>query len=76
MVSSRTAIGKLANGKMVIVSTGAASIQQMRELMLQLGCVDAVNLDGGASTALAYQGKVIRQAGRPLTTTLQIFVNQ
>ena len=35
-VTPRTAVGKLANGKMVIVSTGAASIQQMRELMLQI----------------------------------------
>ena len=73
-VTPRTAVGKLSNGKMVIVSTGAASIQQMRELMLQLGCVEAVNLDGGASTALAYQGKIIRTPGRQLTTTLQVIV--
>lgn len=73
-VTPRTAIGKLANGNMVIVSTSSASVQQMRELMLQLGCVDAVNLDGGASTALAYQGRVVRQAGRQLTTTLQVLV--
>lgn len=73
-VTPRTAIGKLAGGKLVIVSTGAASIQQMRELMLQLGCVEAVNLDGGASTALAWQGKVVRAPGRQLTTTLQVFV--
>lgn len=73
-VTPRTAIGKLTNGKLVIVSTGAASIQQMRELMLQLGCVEAVNLDGGASTALAWQGKVVRAPGRQLTTTLQVFV--
>ena len=75
-VTPRTAIGKLADGNMVIVSTSAASVQQLRELMLQLGCVDAVNLDGGASTALAYQGKVIRQAGRELTVTLQVFVDK
>lgn len=75
-VTPRTAIGKLANGNLVIVSTSSASVQQMRELMLQLGCVDAVNLDGGASTALAYQGKIIRSPGRQLTTTLQILVNK
>ena len=65
---------KLAGGKLVIVSTSSASIQQMRELMLQLGCVEAVNLDGGASTALAYQGKLVRTPGRQLTTTLQVVV--
>ena len=73
-VTPRTAVGTLADGKLVIVSTAAASIQQMRELMLQLGCTDAINLDGGASTALAYNGQIVRNAGRPLTTTLQVFV--
>lgn len=72
-VTPRTAVGKTADGKLVIVSTKAASIQQLRELMMQLKCVDALNLDGGASTALAYDGKIVRNPGRALTTTLQIF---
>lgn len=72
----RTALGKLSNGKLVIVSTGAATIQQMRELMLQLGCVEAVNLDGGGSTSFAWQGQIVRSPGRNLTTTLQVFVEQ
>lgn len=70
----RTAVGKLKNGKLVIVSTSAATIAQMRGLMMQLGCADAVNLDGGASTALAYRGSIVRTPGRALTTTLQVFV--
>jgi len=71
----RTAVGKTAAGKLIIVSTGSATIQQMRELMLQLGCVEALCLDGGASRALAYDGKVVASPGRQLTTTLQIFVD-
>jgi len=71
----RTAVGKTAAGKLIIVSTGSATIQQMRELMLQLGCVEALCLDGGSSTALAYDGSVITSPGRKLTTTLQIFVD-
>ena len=74
--TSRTALGKLSNGKLIIVSTNAATIQQMRELMLQLGCVEAVNLDGGGSTSFACQGQIIRSPGRKLTTTLQVFVDQ
>lgn len=74
--TSRTALGKLSNGKLIIVSTDAATIQQMRELMLQLGCVEAVNLDGGGSTSFAWQGQIIRPPQRPLTTTLQVFVEQ
>ena len=76
MITPRTAIGTLANGKFILVSTGAASIQQMRELMLQLGCVEAINLDGGGSTALAVDGQIIRAPGRQLTATLQIFVEE
>ena len=47
----------------------------MRELMLQLGCQDAVNLDGGASTGMYYNGQTLATPGRQLTTTLQVFVN-
>ena len=73
-VSPRTAIGIDASGKLVIVSVpGGASIQQMRELMLALGCVDAFNLDGGASCAMYYDGQYIATPGRQLTVTLQIF---
>lgn len=70
----RTAIGTLANGRLLLVSVGSATIQQMRELMLTLGCVDAINLDGGASTAMYYNGSYLRSPGRALTTTLQVFV--
>ena len=69
----RTAIGINREGKLLIASVKSATIQQMRELMLSLGCVDAFNLDGGASTAMYYNGSYIRTPGRELTTTLQIW---
>lgn len=47
--SSRTAVGVNGEGKLVLVSVPRATIQQMREVMLALGCVDAFTLDGGAS---------------------------
>ncbi len=74
--SPRTAIGTLYNGRIILVSVGAATIQQMRELMLSLGCEDAVNLDGGSSTSMYVNGNYIRSPGRKLTTTLQVFVTQ
>lgn len=76
MVSPRTAAGITADGKLILVSVpSGAKIQQMRELMLALGCVDAINLDGGASCGMYYDGKYIATPGRELTTTLQIHVN-
>lgn len=72
----RTAIGVNQQGKLLLVSTPAATIQQMRELMLALGCVDAFNLDGGASCAMYYNGSMLATPGRELTVTLQVFVDQ
>lgn len=75
-VSPRTAVGSTADNKLLLVSTSAASIQQMRELMDQLGCEDAINLDGGGSTAMYYKGNTIYSPGRKLVTTLQVFVSE
>lgn len=72
-VSPRTAIGVNATGKLVLASVPGATIQQMRELMLGLGCVDAFNLDGGASCGMYYNGTYLAKPGRELTVTLQVF---
>lgn len=69
----RTAIGTMPDGRLIIVSS-AGTIQQMRELMFTLGCDNATNLDGGASTALYYRGQFLCTPGRLLTSTLQISV--
>lgn len=74
-VSPRTAVGTTADGKLLLVNSSGASIQQLRELMLQLGCVDAINVDGGGSAAMYYKGDYLATPGRELTTTLQVFVN-
>ncbi len=75
-ISARTAVGIHSSGKLLLVSASSASIQQMREVMLSLGCVDAINLDGGASCGMYYDGEYIATPGRELTTTLQIFVKK
>ncbi len=69
----RTAAGVNADGELVLASVPSATIQQMRELMLALGCVDAFNMDGGASCAMYYDGQVLAAPGRELTVTLQVF---
>jgi len=55
----RTAIGKKADGTVVLfVVDGRAkesagfSIPELKEVMRRLGCVDAINLDGGGSTTM------------------------
>jgi len=75
MSTPRTAVGINSAGELLLVSVPSATIQQMRELMAGLGCVDAINLDGGGSCAMYYNGQYLATPGRNLTTTLQVFCN-
>lgn len=56
-VRGRTCIGRKANGDIVIYcwpdgSSGAVSINKLGEKMVELGCVDAINYDGGGSSQI------------------------
>lgn len=56
----RTAVGIDANGKVVVIvadgrqaASSGYTLSELADEMLRLGCVDAVNLDGGGSTTYA-----------------------
>jgi hypothetical protein len=49
------------------------SLEREAELMKSAGCDEAMNLDGGASRALAADGKILLKAGRPLTNVIVIY---
>lgn len=55
-VCPRTAIGVTADGMVVIYVTTAANLKTLQKKMLELGCVHAINLDGGSSTFLYLDG--------------------
>lgn len=62
----RTAVAKLKDGKFLMVtvdgrseSSGGMSLQQLAEFLLEQGAVDAMNLDGGGSTTMFLDGKVV-----------------
>lgn len=69
--AQRSAIGIKSNGDVVIV-TGTATVDRLASAMISLGCMEATNLDGGASSALYANGKVLQPAGRRLNTVLSI----
>lgn len=75
MSTPRTAVGTTPDGQLVLVSCSSATVEQMKSVMLELGCSNAVNLDGGGSCGMYYNGKVLHTPGRNLTSTLQIFVD-
>ena len=63
----RTAIGKKADGTLLFVTITAAEagvrrgvmLPRLSELFLEWGATDALNLDGGNSSMLVIQGKVV-----------------
>ncbi len=71
----RTAIGFPANRQQLYLITFLASLplQQEAEIMKAIGCVEAMNLDGGASEALAYKGDILVPAGRNLTNVIVVY---
>jgi len=62
----RTAIGQRKDGTILMIvidgrqiSSVGATMKDVQDIMLQYGAVNAANLDGGSSTTLVYQGKLI-----------------
>lgn len=74
-IGPRSAIGyPSSKDKLYIVSfLRGLSLQEEAKLMKALGCYDAMNLDGGASKALAYNGKIVLKPGRNLTNVLLVY---
>ena len=65
-VNPRTAIGQRADGAILLlvldgrsISTLGASLQDVVNIMLEYGAVNAANLDGGSSSVMVYEGDII-----------------
>lgn len=64
VLNPRTAIGYTADGKMIMFvcdgrqtgGTQGATLDELAELMIELGCTNALNLDGGGSSAILASG--------------------
>ncbi|MNW10367.1 hypothetical protein D3C71_2075690 [compost metagenome] len=55
---------------MILATVQKATIKQWGEIMLQLGAYQAMNLDGGASSGMYGQGKLITTPGRQISNSL------
>lgn len=62
----RTAIGWRADGKLILLTVDGRqklslgmTMDELASLMLELGCVEAMNLDGGGSTAMVVKNKIV-----------------
>ncbi|NER39045.1 MAG: phosphodiester glycosidase family protein [Oscillatoria sp. SIO1A7] len=70
--SYRSATGFTADGQKLFIITflSILTLQQEAEVMKALGCHEAMNLDGGASIALASNGEIILPPERNLTNVI------
>ena len=79
----RTAIGYTKNGNLIMLtadgregSSIGLTLMELASLMKELGCVNAMNLDGGGSTVMFVNGKVVNRpavtGGIPLSHTLEV----
>jgi exopolysaccharide biosynthesis protein len=62
----RTAVAKLKDGKFLMItvdgrseSSGGIGLHDLAALLLEFGAVEAMNLDGGGSTTMFLDGKVV-----------------
>jgi hypothetical protein len=67
----RSAVGLTSNGELLMVAA-SGTMAELAQLMKNLGCRDAMNLDGGASSGLIFKGKAIRTPGRQISNALLV----
>lgn len=68
----RTAVGYTSDNKAILFVTNHMKIGEVAELLLELGCYEAMNLDGGGSTAMAVGSESIYDQNRPVPTILAV----
>lgn len=82
----RTAIGWREDGRLILVTVDGRqpqksvgmTIEELANLMLEFGCREAINLDGGGSTTMVINNKIVNspsdQTGeRPVSDALLVF---
>ena len=64
----RTAVAKLKDGKFLMITvdgrseaSGGIGLEDLAKLLLEFGASDAMNLDGGGSTTMFLDGKVVNK---------------
>lgn len=72
---ARSALGITKDHKLILLTTGGATIPQLAEIMKQAGAYQAMNLDGGASSGLYYNGSYLTAPGRQISNAIIVKYN-
>jgi exopolysaccharide biosynthesis protein len=72
--AQRSALGVTKYNKLLLVTVNRPIyLNKLALIMKDLGAVNAINLDGGSSTALHYDGKTLSHPGRRMTNLLVVY---
>ena len=86
-IHPRTAAGYRNSGELVLlvvdgrqIDSRGVDLQELAILMRDLGCVEAINLDGGGSSAMVVDGKLLNRPGgttsqREVMSAIAVSVN-
>lgn len=81
----RTAIAKLKSGQILLVTVDGRqaesigmSLHTLADLLIELGAIEAINLDGGGSTAMVIRNKLVNKPSdatgeRPVSDAILIY---
>lgn len=71
---TRAAVGLTSANKLLMAATtGPVYLSQFAQALKALKCVEAAGLDGGSSTGLYWNGKLIRNPSRGMTNCLLVY---
>ncbi|HEY3417824.1 MAG TPA: phosphodiester glycosidase family protein [Armatimonadota bacterium] len=68
----RSAVGITGDGHLLLVTCRAITMTRLADVMVALGCREAMNLDGGASSGLWLKGKYLTPPGRAISNALLV----
>ncbi|MCE5197937.1 MAG: phosphodiester glycosidase family protein [Armatimonadota bacterium] len=70
----RCAVGKTADGKLILCAVSQSiTLNTLADAMLELGAVDAINLDGGSMCAFYENGRAKVEPVKPLNNILAVY---
>jgi N-acetylmuramoyl-L-alanine amidase len=69
--TNRTAVGVTKDNLVKLVCTAEMTLFELAEVMRMLGCVAAMNLDGGSSVNMRWKGEAIHK-GKPIASAIII----
>lgn len=72
MGGARSLVGLTADNRLVLATVSGATVRQWADIAQKMGLVQAMNLDGGASSSLYCAGKYITSPGRNLSNCIAI----